>query len=286
MTYIDTEITPSMTESAPTDQPQPEVDNQTASVQASEEQTTTAGNKEEGFFDPNSLPEELVPVYKQMQAAYTKKTQEIAQQRKEAETWKQKADEYSQYDQYIPIVREMLSNQSRAQESPEMVALVEQLKSKGYGDDAIELMKMGAQFTLNQFNQQRQQERQAQIQEKLSNQITEASKIDPRLSDESMVYQTEDGDQIPFYKIVENLVAADPNWTKDPIAATRRAIKQVDALIGQAKTEGKKELSASATNKAAKFSPTESSPQGAIDNEQPLSVKDAWKLAEKQLGKS
>lgn len=39
----------------------------------------------EGSFDPNSLPDDLRPVYRQMQAAYTQKTQSLAQQRKEAE---------------------------------------------------------------------------------------------------------------------------------------------------------------------------------------------------------
>jgi len=39
----------------------------------------------EESFNPNELPDELQPVYRQMQAAYTQKTQSLASQRKEAE---------------------------------------------------------------------------------------------------------------------------------------------------------------------------------------------------------
>lgn len=41
----------------------------------------------DSFFDPSQLPEELKGAYKQMQAAYTRKTQEIAQQRQKVEAY-------------------------------------------------------------------------------------------------------------------------------------------------------------------------------------------------------
>lgn len=46
-----------------------------------------AGQEEESFYDlsPNELPEELQPTYKSMQAAFTRKNQELARMRKEAE---------------------------------------------------------------------------------------------------------------------------------------------------------------------------------------------------------
>ena len=37
---------------------------------------------EDHFFDPNNVPEELKPAYKQMQADYTRKTQSVAEQRR------------------------------------------------------------------------------------------------------------------------------------------------------------------------------------------------------------
>ena len=43
--------------------------------------------QEETFFDPTAVPEELKPAYKQMQAAFTKKAQSIAEQRKKVEAF-------------------------------------------------------------------------------------------------------------------------------------------------------------------------------------------------------
>jgi len=42
---------------------------------------------EVSFFDPKDLPEEVVPYYKQLQAAYTKKTQTLAKQREKVEAY-------------------------------------------------------------------------------------------------------------------------------------------------------------------------------------------------------
>lgn len=55
-------------------------------------------DREKGnFFDPEKVPEELKPVYKQMQAAFTQKTQGVAELRKELEnlrdTFKQEPQE-------------------------------------------------------------------------------------------------------------------------------------------------------------------------------------------------
>jgi len=46
-------------------------------------------------FDPKSLPDELVPAYKQMQGAFTKKTQAIAEERRSFEAIKRNADAYN-----------------------------------------------------------------------------------------------------------------------------------------------------------------------------------------------
>lgn len=42
---------------------------------------------EDSFFDPSKLPDDLKPAYKQMQAAYTKKTQELAKHRQKVEAY-------------------------------------------------------------------------------------------------------------------------------------------------------------------------------------------------------
>jgi len=46
-------------------------------------------------FDPKSLPDELVPAYKQMQGAFTKKTQAIAEERRSHEAIRRNADAYN-----------------------------------------------------------------------------------------------------------------------------------------------------------------------------------------------
>ena len=50
-------------------------------------QAAKAAPATDSFFDPSALPDELKPAYKQMQAAYTKKTQELAKHRNKIETY-------------------------------------------------------------------------------------------------------------------------------------------------------------------------------------------------------
>lgn len=71
----------------PTDAPAIEQDQPTEAVSApSPGEETSAPEFFNENFDPTSLPDELQPAYKQMQGAFTKKTQEIAEQRKAAES--------------------------------------------------------------------------------------------------------------------------------------------------------------------------------------------------------
>ncbi len=246
-----------------------------------------AQETEESFFDPKLVPAELMPAYKQMQAAFTKKTQEISTFKKEFDSLKPKAEAWGKYEKYAPILEEMLSSQGATKETPEMAVLEKQLREQGYSDEAIELIKIGTKFTLDQLNQQKQTEQQKVEEEKqvafVTSKIEEAGKLDSRLTDTKLTYQVDDK-TLTFGQIVENLVIADPNWTKDPVAATQRAIKTVDALIGKAKTEGKEELSASATSRANKFPNVNSSPQSAEGTEQPMTIREAAKKARKDLG--
>jgi hypothetical protein len=245
-------------------------------------QADQKGQSEDSFFDPTQVPEELQPVYKGMQAAYTKKTQEVATLRKEAEGWKTKAESYDKYERYIPIVEEMLSSdKAETKQGPEIVALETELRKQGYSDEAINMMKIGAQTILNQFNQSRQTEKEQEVLEKG---IAEAEQVDPRLNDESLVYKTDDGKTVTFGEMVSKLVFSDPNWQKHPVEATRAAIKNIDALIGQAKTQGKQELSDQAKVKAGKFPSVTSSPQSAAGDSQPKTVHEAAAEAKKELG--
>jgi len=235
---------------------------------------------EDSFFDPNSLSEELLPAYKQMQGAWTKKTQELAQQRKEVEAYKAKADAFSRYEQYIPVLDEMLAPK-QPQSSPELVALESQLKGAGYSDEAIEMMKMGAQFTLNQFNQTRQQEAE---QTRVSSQVEQAEKLDSRLNDPNLIYSLPDGSQSTFAEIVAGITQSQPNWNRDIVSATKRSIQIVDAMVNSAKVDGKRELSEAAKAKGVRFSPTNSSPQGAAQSGSNMTMAQAAEAARKQLG--
>lgn len=265
------------------------VDTDQGDVQASDvqETQTSSGVKEqsaeESFFDPNQVPDELKPAYKQMQAAFTKKTQEIANTKKEAEALRQKAEAYGRYEQYVPILEEMLKTPANAQQSnPEMAALEAELTKAGYSKEAIDLMKMGAGFVLNQVNQTQSQK---EFQVRLETGVREAEKLDPRLTDTNLTYQTDDGRTLSFGDIVANIVKATPNWQQNPVQATRAAIKTVDALIGKAKTEGKQELSASAKAKAKQFPQINRSSQSAQSMEQaPSSMREAAQLARDELG--
>lgn len=266
------------------DQPEVEVDSSDQEPVITDNSQSESVQKDESFFDPNQVPEELKPAYKQMQAAFTKKTQEIAEARKASEELSHKATEYDKVSKYIPVLEEMMASKTQNQESPEMVALTQRLKAAGYGDDAIEMMKLGAQFTLDQFNRFQTEQSVNQQTQFVESKLTEAGKLDPRLNDQNLVYQTDDGESITFGQMVEQLVVANQDWVKDPVLATQKAIKRVDALIGKAKIEGKQELSAKAKTQAAKFPQTNSSSQGAVDKNQPLSFQEAYEQAKQEIG--
>lgn len=280
MIDIDTEQTPSVPESPEgstetveqpvAEQPQPET-----------QQPEQTQGGEEAFFDPNAIPEELKPAYKQMQAAFTKKTQEIAEQRKQAEALRQKAEAYDKYQQHIPIIEEMLTSRQQSQTNPAMLALREQYKKAGWNDEAIDFMEQGLTYALNHMNQTQAAEKQQQW---VETQIAEATKLDPRLTDPTLVYQTDDGESITFSQMVESIASSDPNLKKDIVGATRRAIKRVDALIGKAKTEGKEELSQAAKAKASKFPSTQTSPQATSNAGGALSFREAARRAQEETG--
>lgn len=231
-----------------------------------------------------------MPAYKQMQAAFTKKTQEIAEQRRQAEEWKAQAERFSKYEQHVPILEEMLASQAQVQQnnSVELKALEETLRQKGYGEEAIELVKATSQHLINTLTQkEKAKEEQIQQQrqyEQFTKQLEEAAKVDPRLTDTSLEYTSSTGQKITFGQLVEGIVMTDPNWRQDTVGATKRAIEYVDALIGKAKTDGKQELSNSARGKALKFPSTSSSPKSTADLNRAVTFAEAAKEARQELG--
>lgn len=276
-----TDTTPAITEASATttetDQPVQPVSPDTQTVQPD----TTGSSESESFFDPTTVPDELKPAYKQMQAAFTKKTQALAEKSKETETLRARADAYTRYEKYVPIIDEMIGNPSQPQTSPEMAVLERQLKDQGYSDEAIELAKVMGNGLLNIFTQKQEAQRS---QERLNSGIAEAEKLDPRLNDSTLVYQIDENEPATFGEIVARFASTDPRVRQDPVSATKRAIKTVEALIGKAKQDGKEELSASARGKAARFPQVTSSPQSAATANSALSIQEAATLAKQELG--
>lgn len=248
--------------------------------QPSEGEELSSTTQEETFFDPNQVAEELKPAYKQMQAAFTKKTQEIADIRKNAETWKQQAEKFAKYEQQIPVLEEMLTPKNDQPTAQELM-LEAELKKQGYDQQSIDFMKVGAKVLLKQINEQQSQK---EFDQTFNRGLQEAEKVDPRLNDTTLVYTLGDGTTITFANVVANYVKSEPNWYQDPVGATKRAIATVDALIGKAKTEGKQELSASARAKAQKFKPLNSSSQQTVLDASPTSMREAAQLAKDELG--
>jgi hypothetical protein len=187
-----------------------------------QEEAIEADNQDESAqpfaqnFDPNSLPAELLPAYKQMQSDYTRKSMEVAQQRKSIE-------------KYAPIVDYIASNPKLVDrliaESTQETA---QVKQDEYPDDVNEFAKRvkqeAKQEALNEFMSMYQKDKQEQLAEvQFEKEISEAEKLDPRFtSDEE------------FSEEVALRVANDPEYrdgTKTLIQATQEAVARMDALI-------------------------------------------------------
>jgi hypothetical protein len=250
-------------------------------VQAPEEkqaeQTDQPGqSKEETFFDPKQVPEELVPAYKQMQAAFTKKTQEIASSKKEAEELRSQAEAFKKYQQYTPILDEMLAGNQKTSTEPGMMALEKNLRDAGYSDEAIEMMKIGAKVISNQFKEQ-------QFQASLETKMAEAEQVDKRLNDNSLIFKTEDGESMTFGEIVAKFATSSKDWVNDPVGATKKAVKLVDSLISKSKQDGKEELSNSAKSKATKYPSIATSPQSAAKTSRLMTMEEAAEEAKSEL---
>lgn len=143
-------------------------------------------------FDPNSLPPELATAYKQMQADYTRKTQEIAQMRKQFEEL-------------------MAAMQDQGKPQPEDEGQVE------YPTDPIEY----AEWVKEKAKQEALQEfmalqEQALAEERLNRDLEAASQLDERLQTDPK-----------FQRIIAGMVSADEEFlsgTKSAVEATKEAI--------------------------------------------------------------
>jgi len=108
--------------SGPTSEPAPATDpgddvGTTAPAEPTGQAETSAPTGDtDTFFDPNDLSPELQPAYKQMQAAYTRKTQAIAEQRRKIEEY----DRFMSDPQYRQaLIQQYAQSQPAAQSADE-----------------------------------------------------------------------------------------------------------------------------------------------------------------------
>lgn len=73
---------------APVEQAKPVAESETPQgVEEQVEEQPSEDSEEEAFFNPDELPEELLPAWRQLQADYTRKTQALAEQRRQLEQY-------------------------------------------------------------------------------------------------------------------------------------------------------------------------------------------------------
>jgi hypothetical protein len=231
-------------------------------------------------FDPAKLTDpNLQQAYKQMQSDYTKKMQSISEQ--EAK--------FAKYDKLLPVLDQLANGgQPASQEDPLVSSLTAELKEAGFDDSAIEVGKIITQKILANMKEQQAQAQMAQDQERtlstVKDSFVKAVAADPRLNDQTLTYDVGNGETATFGTIVENLVAADPNWVKDPTASIQKAIRTVDGMLNTAKQQGKAELSEQAKVKQQKFAPVQGSVQGTVDAQEPMSIREAFEAARAEIG--
>jgi len=179
-----------------------------------EEQSSTFTEK----FSPDKLPDDLKPVYKQMQADYTRKTQELAEMRRT-------------FDERMRQVEDYLANMQGEPQEPEQVSEEE------YPQDPKEYADWVAQKAIAQMTQilqaKEQEEALRREEEAFEKEVAEAQKLDERLEKDEV-----------FAGAIAGIVAADVDYSegrKSLVDATRDAIKlyeeQVRANIEKAKAE-------------------------------------------------
>lgn len=176
-----------------------------------------------------TLKEELKKGYLR-QSDYTKKTQEIASIRKQAE----------EYNKVLPIVNRVFNDPVLTRAVMGIDPLAQQQQEE-IPDDP----KAYAEWVINQSVEKmrtemeaREQERQVEMARDYD--INEAEKVDPRLQDES------------FAKLVAGMVAMDEGFISgntSAVEATKAAIQMVDTYITQAKSQAKNDLFRRASEK-------------------------------------
>jgi len=227
-----------------------------------EETPKVKEEESEKGFDPEKLDPKLKTVYKQMQADYTKKTQEIAEVRRQAEAYKR----VSPYLQKI-MADEKLSQQVFNDKSPEP-------QEEQIPDDPKAYAEYVKNKTLVDVKKIMQEEKQL-------NQYMEADKSDRSSAEKVDTRLNSDPD---FARQIAGIVNSNSQYQNREISAveaTKQAIKEFDSYMDKVLQQRNADLINKAKSSSTGSYRT-SSPQSTTSSEA-LSVKEAWQKAEEEL---
>jgi hypothetical protein len=239
---------------------------ETKETESDPKKETSEPSEEESLkgFNPEKLDPKLKAVYKQMQADYTKKTQEIAEVRRQAEAYKR----FSPYLQKI-MADEKLSQQVFNEKSPEP-------QEEQIPDDPKEYAEWVKNKTLADVQKMMQEEKQLnRYMEADQQDRSSAEKVDARLNSDP-----------DFARQIAGIVNSNAQYQNREISAveaTKQAIKEFDSYMDRVLQQRNADLINKAKSSSTGVYRT-SSPQGTTTSEA-LSVKEAWQQAEEELAR-
>lgn len=222
--------------------------------QADTSQPASETTTEETFaksFDPSKLPPELQGVYKSMQGDYTRKTTELAELRKQAES----------IMRFKPVLDRIVAD-------PNLFNQIMGLRTEEAGEEELpDDPKEFAQYLENRAVERVKNELA------IEQDIQTAVSVDDRLADEN------------FAKMIYGLVIEDPevkSGQKTFTQATKEAINAFDQYMAGIKSETRDQLIKSAQNKKMVTSKS-STPVGTMGSKI-KTFRDAYKAALEETG--
>jgi len=226
--------------------------------------TTETGPQEPTFFDPKTVPEDLLPAYKQMQAAYTRKMQAMSKDRQKIEAYDAfNADPVGQLQRYAQQFGYSLTR-AEAQQQLENQAVGDDWQPNSWNEVLQRANEMAEQNLMKKFGPVLQEVRNI----KKTTIERELSEIDPtwhQYEDDMKhlmdLHPTLANDAALLYKMAVPEEVAQSR-------ATQAALKKLEAKGRAAQVSG-----GSTTNKQPK--------EGLPDR--PLSFNEAVQAAKKKL---
>lgn len=223
--------------------------------------TTDTGTQDETFFDPNTVPNELLPAYKNMQRAFSKKMEGIAANRQKVEAYDAfTADPVNQMQRYAAQYGYKLT---RAQAEAELEKQDGQWEPQSWDDVMQRATSLAEQKLLERFGpvlQEVQQIKKTSIERELS-------EIDPTWQQ----YEDE----------MKTLMQKHPSLASDASLLYKMAVPE-EVLQSRATQQALAKLEAKGQSARVSGGST-TNKQPSIEPEGPISFDQAVKLAKKKL---